>query len=123
LTNNYNAWLYEEKKAHGDKLLTEYDHGLDIGKNSIVDFILKNKEFNLERDAEELVLHDTNNRAYKKAKKARKDWLTRLMQICPKRQGRLRAWREAVDENEHAETTNKKEQATKRRRLMKDLRK
>jgi hypothetical protein len=91
LTNNHNVWLYEEKKAHGDKLLTEYDHGQDMGKDSIVDCILKNTEFNdLERDAEELVLHDTNGRAYKKAKKARKDWLTRLMKICLKSQG---CWR------------------------------
>jgi hypothetical protein len=91
LTNNYNCWLYEEKKAHaGDKQLTEYDHGPDIGKDSIVDCILKNIQFNLDRNAEEVVLHDPNNRAYKKAKKSRKDWLTRLLKICLETIGRLR---------------------------------
>jgi hypothetical protein len=72
-----------EKKAYGNKLLKEYNHGPGIGKESIVDkCILKNTEFNLERDVEQSVLQDTNSRAYKKAKKVRKDWLRRrLLQI------------------------------------------
>jgi hypothetical protein len=75
LANNYNPWLFGEKRAHGaDKLLTEYDHGPNIRKESIVDCILKNTKFNLERGAEELFrVHDTNDRAYKKVKKPRKD--------------------------------------------------
>ncbi len=74
-----------------------------------------------------MVIHDTNNRAYKKAKESKKDWLTRLLKICLKRIGTLREWREEVDENKHTEATNKMEQVTKKRRktkkrrLMKDL--
>jgi hypothetical protein len=46
---------------------------------SIAACILKNTEFNLERDREEVVLQDTNGRDNNKAKKARKYGLTRLM--------------------------------------------
>jgi hypothetical protein len=52
----------------------------------------------LDRNVEEVVLHNTNKRAHKKAKKSRKDWLTRLLKICLETIGRLREWREEVDE-------------------------
>ena len=46
--NNYKAWLYEEKIKHGDELWTEYD---SVGEVSIVDMMLLDQDFNLEKMA------------------------------------------------------------------------
>ena len=70
------AWLYEEKKMHQCNLLTEYDCPPSYGKPSIVDRILDGVQFNLEMGASSpTVLHDKDNRTYKKLEKERVDWL------------------------------------------------
>jgi hypothetical protein len=123
--NNYKAWLYEQKEIHGDLLLTEYDHGPSQGKESIVDFLMKEQEFVLDADAENMIIQDITKSNYKKAAKARKDWLAKLirMPICAEMK---RAWTEEADENATepaAPLSSTKERAKKRRKIMKSLRK
>jgi hypothetical protein len=75
LVNNYKAWLYEEKKTHKTKLLTEYDFPPSYGKPSIVDKILDGIQFNLEKEASPTVIYDKDDRTYKKLEKERVEWL------------------------------------------------
>jgi hypothetical protein len=127
--NNYKAWLYEEKVTHGGALWTEYD---SVGK-SIVDVLLLDQEFVLEEDTEKLLVIDTTKQTYKKAVKARKDWLTELkrMPICAEMK---RTWQQTArdegglalnNENEptQAGTATKKVRDKKKRKLMKGLKK
>jgi hypothetical protein len=89
--NNYKAWLYEEKLAHGEALCTEYDCD-STGKASIVDTLLVEQEFVLEEGAEDLlVICDTTKQTYKKAVRARKDWLTEFkgLPVCAEM---MRTW-------------------------------
>ena len=84
LVNNYKAWLYEEKKMHQGNLLTEYDCPPSYGKPSIVDRILDGVQFNLEMGASSpTVLHDKDNRTYKKLEKERVDWLEAFYKTDP----------------------------------------
>jgi hypothetical protein len=85
--NNYKAWLYEEKLTHGEALWTEYD---STGKDSIVDRLLLDQEFVLEENSE-LLVHDTTKQTYKKAVRARKDWLTEFkgLPVCAEM---MRTW-------------------------------
>ena len=91
--NSYKAWLYEEKRKYGPDLQTEYDSdqgeqgesGSESGeKVSIVDQLLLDQEFDLDEDADELLVRVTTDEKYKKAMKARKDWLLELknLPIC-----------------------------------------
>ena len=89
--NNYKAWLYEEKRKHGDELWTEYEN---LGEVSILDMLLCNQEFNLEDDGtDDLLVCVTTNETYKNAVKARKEWLSKLKQmpICSEMK---RSWNE-----------------------------
>ena len=85
--------LYEEKRKYGQDLQTEYDSdqgdqvesGGAIRVNvSIVDKLLLDQEFDLEGDATKLLVRVTTDDEYKKAMKARKDWLLELksLPIC-----------------------------------------
>jgi hypothetical protein len=126
--NNYKCWLYEEKLTHGGALWTEYD---SVGV-SIVDMMLLDQEFVLEEGSDKLLVGDTTKQTYKKAVKARKDWLTKLkgMPVCTDMKN---SWRQtardeevlALDENEPngVETTTKKGRDKKRRKLMRGLKK
>ena len=81
-SNNYKAWLYEEKDQHGTKLLTEYES--EAGE-SIVDRWLLNQEFNLgETTGGDVLLDDPTTLSYKVAVKTRKDWRVKLkkMEVC-----------------------------------------
>ncbi len=127
--NNYKAWLYEEKLNHGEALWTEYDNVASVRRDSIVDRLLLDLEFVLEKDTEELVVRDATKKTYKKAAKARKDWLAALIRlpICAKMR---RTWQDtarAEERNENepnaAEPDGKKERCRKKRKLMKGLRK
>ncbi len=126
--NNYKAWLYEEKLNHGEALWTEYDSvPTSVRRESIVDRLLFDLEFVLDKDAEELVVRDPTKQTYKKATKARKDWLTALkrLPICTEMRNTWQqtARAEEIDENEPnaGETPNKRERMKKRRKLMKGL--
>jgi hypothetical protein len=127
--NNYKAWLYEEKLNHGEALWTEYETEPHARRESIVDKLLLDLEFVLENDKEELVVRDATKQTYKKAAKARKDWLAALipLPICTemKQTWQQTARAEEINENEPnaAEPTDKKEQNKKRRKLMKGLKK
>jgi hypothetical protein len=128
--NNYKAWLYEEKLNHGEALWTEYDSvPASVRRESIVDRLLFDLEFVLDKDAEELVVRDPTKQTYKKATKARKDWLTALkrLPICTEMRNTWQqtARAEEIDENEPnaGETPNKRERMKKRRKLMKGLKK
>jgi hypothetical protein len=68
--NNYKAWLYEEKLNHGEALWTEYDTVPSDRRESIMDRLLLDLEFVLEKDTEELVVRDAIKQSYKKAVKA-----------------------------------------------------
>jgi hypothetical protein len=127
VANNYKAWLYEEKMSHGEELKTEYDTGPSDGCISIVDKLLVNQEFFLERDADALVIEEVNSLPFKKAKKTRKDWLTKLRRqpICTDIK---RSWEippaNVLDERPtNSPSTTKKERDNKRRKLMKGLKK
>jgi len=122
--NNYKAWLYDEKKTHGDLLLTEYD---TIDKTSIVDILLLNQEFNLEPGGEEKVIVDVAKNSYKKAAKKRHDWLRELKNksICNEMK---RSWEQlGSDEDETVTATteqmDKKQRDQKKRKVMKGLKK
>jgi hypothetical protein len=130
--NNYKAWLYEEKLNHGEALWTEYDSlPASVRRESIVDRLLLDQEFVLEKDTEEFVVRDPTKPTYKKAAKARKDWLAALkrLPICAEMRNTWQqtARAEEVNENEpnsNAEPTNsKKERNKKRRKLMQGLKK
>jgi hypothetical protein len=89
--NNYKAWLYEEKLAHGEALCTEYDCD-STGKASIVDTLLVEQEFVLEEGAEDLlVICDTTKQTYRKTVRARKDWLAEFkgLPVCAEM---MRTW-------------------------------
>jgi hypothetical protein len=126
--NNYKAWLYEEKLTHGEALWTEYD---STGKDSIVDILLLDQEFVLEEGTEELLVRVATKQTYKKAVKARKEWLAELkrLPICGemKRSWEQIACHEEVQVNDNesnaAEPSSKKERERKRRKLMKGLKK
>jgi hypothetical protein len=52
--NNYKAWLYEEKLNHGEAALwTESDNVPSVRRDSIVDRLLLDLDFVLEKDTEE----------------------------------------------------------------------
>ena len=73
--NNYKAWLYEEKLAHGEALCTKYHTCDSDGMDSIVDTLLVEQEFILDEDAGYMpIIFDTTKQTYKKVVKARKDW-------------------------------------------------
>jgi hypothetical protein len=127
--NNYKAWLYDEKLNHGDALWTEYDRA-SIGKVSVVDKLLVTQEFVLEENTEAklMVVSDTTKQSYKKAVKARKDWLAefRGQPVCVEMTGiwALTAAAEEVSENgpnAQEQPANKKERDKKRRKLKKGL--
>jgi hypothetical protein len=121
--NNYKAWLYEEKVTHGEALWTEYD---SIGKDSIVDRLLLDQEFVLEEGPGELLVCDTTKQTYKKAVKARNDWLAELrrLPVCAEMKT---SWQHTAIENENEAgepaSYNKKEREKKRRKVMKGLKK
>ena len=69
---------------HQGNLLTEYDCPPSYGKPSIVDRILDGVQFNLEMGASSpTVLHDKDNRTYKKLEKERVDWLEAFYETDP----------------------------------------
>jgi hypothetical protein len=70
--NNHKAWLCEEKATHGEALWTEHD---STSKEFIVDRLLLD-QFVFEEGTADLLVRDTTKQSYKKAAKARKDWLT-----------------------------------------------
>jgi hypothetical protein len=131
LVNNYKAWLYDEKKAHQKKLLTEYDSPPSYGKPSIVDKILDGVQFNLVSTVR-TVIYDNNDRTFKKVEKERVEWLEAFCKtdICLKTiDGVLKkASTDASDENLDAEPAADeelfvlKERYKKRRKLTKELR-
>jgi hypothetical protein len=126
--NNYKAWLYDEKIKHGEELMTEYE---SIGGRSILDVLLLDQEFVLEGEGESLVVRQTTQQAYKKAVKARKDWLAKLrgMSICAemKESWERIAGDEEAQGNENtpnpADPVYKKTKDRKRRRLVKGMKK
>ena len=135
LVNNYKAWLYEEKKMHQGNLLTEYDCPPSYGKPSIVDRILDGVQFNLEMGASSpTVLHDKDNRTYKKLEKERVDWLEAfyktdaciqmnndVLNIATRSTGSIEEGGNQVEEGVE-ETFVLKERARKTRKLTRGLR-
>jgi hypothetical protein len=125
--NNYKAWLYEEKNKFEDALWTEHESN-EGGKDSIVDRLLLDQEFVLEEGPGELLVRDTTKQTYKKAAKARKDWLAEIC-LLPVCRDMIKSWdlEEGADENESnaagPAANNKKEREKKRRKLMKGLKK
>jgi hypothetical protein len=125
--NNCKAWLFEEKVNHGEALWTEYESSAR-GKESIVDRLLLDQEFVLEEGPGELIVRDAAKQTYKKAAKARKDWLAELCQL-PACGEMRRSWQHktSADENEpnaaEPAAIDKKEREKKRRKLMKGLKK
>ena len=91
--NNYKAWLYEEKLAHGEALLrTKYDSCDRDGMDSIVDTLLGEQEFILDEYAGDMpIIFDTTKQLYKKAVKARKDLLVEFkgLPVCTEM---MRTW-------------------------------
>jgi hypothetical protein len=124
-SNNYKAWLYEEKSNHGKELLTEYE---SVEEDSIVDTWLFKQEFNLEEETGDLMISVPTSLSYKRAVKARQDWQgkLKLMPICSEMK---RSWEDmadtGVDENvpNPGEISGKKLKETKKRKLMKTLKK
>ena len=93
--NNYKAWLYKEKLAHGEALCTEHDCD-SAGKASIVDALLVEQEFVLEEGADDLlVVYDATKQACKTAVRARKDWLAEFkgLPVCAEM---MRTWRQTA---------------------------
>jgi hypothetical protein len=126
--NNCKAWLCEEKANHGEALWTECESDAGNKKDSVVDRLLCDQEFVLEEGPGELLVQDTTKHAFKKAARARKDWLRELchLPVCGEM---MRSWSQtgSVDENQpnaaEPAANDKKEQDEKRRKLMKGLKK
>jgi hypothetical protein len=64
VSNNYKAWMYEEKRSHGNELLTEYDTLPSVAAVSIVDKLLVDQEIVLETGAEEMVVRNTTSERF-----------------------------------------------------------
>jgi hydroxymethylpyrimidine pyrophosphatase-like HAD family hydrolase len=60
--NNYKGWLYEKKFNHGQALWTEYGNVPSVKRDSIVDRLLLDLEFVLEKDTEEVVVRDATKK-------------------------------------------------------------
>jgi hypothetical protein len=127
VSNNYKAWMYEEKRSHGNELLTEYDTLPSVAAVSIVDKLLVDQEIVLETGAEEMVVRNTTSERFKKAVKIRKDWLAKLKRqpICNEMK---QSWKTSTADGILEgplchQPTNKKEREKKKRKLMKGLKK
>ena len=135
LVNNYNAWLYKEKKMHQCNLLTKYNCPPSYGKPSIVDRILDGVQFNLEMGASSpTMLHDKDDRTYKKLEKERIDWLQAFYKTDPCIQmnndvfnkatsstGSVEEGGDQVEEGDEEDTFFVKERARKTRKLTRGL--
>ena len=61
VSNNYKAWMYEEKMSHGNELLTEQETLSSVAAVSIVDKLLVNQEIVLETGAEKMGVQNTTS--------------------------------------------------------------
>jgi hypothetical protein len=94
-----------------------------------VDRLLLDLEFVLEKNTKELVVCDNKKQTYKKAAKARKDWLAALIRlpICTEMRNTWQQTARVEERNENepnaAEPSDKEERNKKRRKLTKGLKK
>lgn len=132
--NNFKAWLYEEKQRHGSDLMTEYDTTPTSSTKSIVDALLQDREIVLQPTAPaevvvDPVVKDKESPEFKGAAKKRKDWLEKFKRQALSRNMR-QSWElstaDSILQGPLCESTNMnstKEQARKKRKLMKGLKK
>ena len=133
-SNNFKAWLYEEKERHGDALMTEYDTTPTSSKKSIVDSLLQDLEIVLRQpttaDAlvENPVVKNKQSSEFKSAVKARKDWHEEFKRL-PAFRNMRQSWETSTADTalqgalRGSTITNSKERARKKRKHMKGMRK
>lgn len=148
LSNNYKAWLCEEKQAHGNNLLTEYECFPTDTNPSIVEKLLCNMEVlvplpqatttlqvaeesgaNTTEEKESLILRDQSSEDFKMATKARIDIVVNEIiadrMLC---NGMKQSWKDGVEIDGNDDTIQnyeeeEKERRRKRRKILKNLRK
>ena len=122
LINNYKAWMYEDRKEHGEGILTEYDTTPnDTGptSQSIVDILLKDQEIILHRGDADYVIRDKTDKFYKVARQKRRDWCKQV-----KDSNESKEFLESMQgETEDNQPGNRMEKEKNKRRKIKELKK
>ena len=140
LTNNYKAWLSDEKQRYRDLLMTEYDTVPNDANPSLVDIVLPNMEITVKNQSTDIdedthmILRDSTDQQYQQMSEERKRMLmlgiTANHELCDSMK---KCWEETETSNhvmghEEADATGigtdyGKERRKKRRKLMKGMRK
>ena len=135
-SNNFKAWLYEEKERHGDALMTEYDTTPASSVKSIVDSLLQDLEIVLQQPTTAAgalvgnpIVRNKESSEFKRAVNARKNWNEEFKHL-PASQNMRQSWETSTADTtlqgtiRESTITNSKERARKKRKKhMKGLRK